>query len=96
MESIHDKLALPEQLQESLNMVHHAAPWMTRVLVNNTDDSKWLDSLYGTKISKNYRVDLGPLEVGGSQYLHGKQGVLAVVSNSILTHDLGSLCCCAA
>ena len=96
MESIHDELAPPERLQEALNMVHRAAPWMTRVLVNNTEDSKWPDSLYSTKIGKNYRVDLGPLEVGGSQYLHGKHGVLAVVSNSILARDLGSWCCCAA
>ena len=96
MESIHDELALPERLQEALNMVHRAAPWMTRVLVNNTDDSKWPDSLYSTKIGKNYRVDLGPLAVRGSQYLHGKQGLPAVVSNSILAHDLGSWCCCAA
>ena len=77
-------------------MVHCAAPWMMRVLVNNSDHSKWLDSLYSMKIGKNYRVDLGPLEVGGSQYLHGKQGVLGVVSNSILARDLGSWCCCAA
>ena len=92
MESIHDKLAPPEQLQEALNRVHCATPWMTRVLINNTDNSEWPDLLYSTKIGKNYRVDLGLLEVGGSQYLHGKQGVLAVVSNSILTHDLCSLC----
>ena len=36
MESIHDKLAPPERLQEALNMAHRPAPWMTRVLVNNT------------------------------------------------------------
>ena len=96
MESIHGELAPPERLQEALNMVHCTAPWMTRMLVNDTDDFMWPDSLYSTKIGKNYRVDLGPLEVGGSQYLHGKHGVLAVVSNSVLACDLGSWCRCAA
>ena len=96
MESIHNELAPPERLQEALNMVHHTMPSMTRMLVNDTDNFKWLDSLYSMKIGKNYRVDLGPLEVGASQSLHGKEGILAVVSNSILAHDLGSWCRCAA
>lgn len=63
---------------------------MTRAIVNDSDDMKWPDSLFGTKIGKNHRVDLGPLEVGGSQYLHGKQGVLAVVSDNLFSHDLCS------
>ena len=96
MESIHDELAPPEQLQEALDMVHLTVPWITRMLVNDTDDFMWPDSLFGTIIGENDTVDLGPLEVGGSQYLHGKHGVLAVVSNSILAHDLGSWCRCAA
>lgn len=92
MESIHAELAPPERLQEALNMVHRAAPWMTRMLVNDTDDFKWPDLLYSMKIGKNYRVDLEPLEAGASQSLHGKEGILAVVSNTILTHDLSLLC----
>ena len=54
-------------------MFHCAAPSMTRMLVNDTDDFKWPDLLYSTKIGKNYRVDLGLLEVGASQSLHGKE-----------------------
>ena len=96
MKSIHKQFAPPEQLQEALNMVHSTAPWMTRVIINDSDDKKWPDSLFSTMIGKNCMVDLGPLEVGGSQHLHGRQGVLAVVSDNLLSHDLCSWCCGAA
>ncbi|KAI0736498.1 hypothetical protein C8Q72DRAFT_878917 [Fomitopsis betulina] len=88
MELIHEQFVPPEQLQESLNMVHHTAPWMTRVIVNDSDDMKWPDSLFDTMIGKNHRVDLGLLEVGGSQYLHGKQGVLAMLEGMARHHQV--------
>ena len=90
MESFHEYFALPEQLQEALNMEQCTDPWMMKVIINDSDNMKWPDSLFGTKIGKNDRVDLGPLEVGGSQHLHGKQGVLATVSDHLLSHDLCS------
>ncbi|KAI0709714.1 hypothetical protein C8Q72DRAFT_799369, partial [Fomitopsis betulina] len=65
------------------HMVHRTTPWMTRVIVNDSDDKKWLDSLLGMKIGKNHRVDLGPLEVGGSQHLHGRQGVTGHAQHNI-------------
>ena len=90
MKSIHKQFAPPEQLQEALNMEQCTAPLMTKGIINDSDNMKWLDSLFGMKIGKNDRVDLGPLEVGGSQCLHGKQGVLATVSDHLLLHDLCS------
>ncbi|KAI0727758.1 hypothetical protein C8Q72DRAFT_795691 [Fomitopsis betulina] len=70
------------------HMVHRTTPWMTRVIVNDSDDKKWLDSLLGMKIGKNHRVDLGPLEVGGSQHLHGRQGVLAMLEGMACHHQV--------
>lgn len=90
MESFHEYFAPPKQLQEALNMGQCTAIWMTKAIINDSDNMKWPDSLFGMKIGKNDRVDLGPLEVGGSQHLHGKQGVLATVSDHLLSHDLCS------
>lgn len=90
MESFHEYFAPPEQLQEALNMEQCTTPWMTKVIINDSDNMKWPDSLFGTNIGKNDRVDLGPLEAGGSQRLHGKKGVLAAVSDHLLSHDLCS------
>ncbi|KAI0729062.1 hypothetical protein C8Q72DRAFT_794861 [Fomitopsis betulina] len=88
MKSIHKQFAPPEQLQEALNMVHSTAPWMTRVIINDSDDKKWPDSLFSTMIGKNRMVDLGPLEVGGSQHLHGRQGVLAMLEGMAHHHQV--------
>ncbi|KAI0734085.1 hypothetical protein C8Q72DRAFT_880807 [Fomitopsis betulina] len=88
MKSIHKQFAPPEQLQEALNMVHSTAPWMTKVIVNDSDDKKWPDSLFSTMIGKNRTVDLGLLEVGGSQHLHGRQGALAALEGMAHHHQV--------
>ncbi|KAI0725075.1 hypothetical protein C8Q72DRAFT_934617 [Fomitopsis betulina] len=88
MKSIHKQFAPPEQLQEALNMDHCTAPWMMRVIINDSDNKKWLDLLFGMMIGKNCMVDLGPLEVGGSQHLHGRQGLLAMLEGMAHHHQI--------
>ncbi|KAI0714250.1 hypothetical protein C8Q72DRAFT_799158 [Fomitopsis betulina] len=88
MKSILEQFAPPKQLQEALDMAQFTAPQITRMIVNDSDNQKWPDSLFGTMIGKNHTVELGLLEVGGSQYLHGRQGVLAVLEGMAHHHQV--------
>ena len=90
MESYHKYFAPPKQLQKALNMGQCTTSWVTEAIVDDSDNMRTPDLLFGTNIGEYATVELGPLEVGGSQPLHGKQGVLATVSDHLLSHDLRS------